>query len=282
MNFKTSIIKIEGKNFEGFFQNLITNDIKLLQNNQALYSVILTPQGKFLHDFMIIKEEDAFLLEVNENEVDDLVKLIKKYDLRENLTINIKTNICTYFMLFKNAPKDILSVLDNCKVLKKENYIIFSDPRKEKFLLRLWLKKTSIKTESQILSKTLSSTRLDLERIKKTLPDSSLDLEKNKSFILNYNFNSLNAISYSKGCYIGQENTSRQNYRGKIKYDLKTIKLIDGNIPKFNEILFVNNQKVGIMKTSNENYGLALIRVDFSESHNKFSLDGSETIIKIV
>ena len=83
MNFKTSIIKIEGKNFEGFFQNLITNDIKLLQNNQALYSVILTPQGKFLHDFMIIKEEDAFLLEVNENEVDDLVKLIKKYDLRE-------------------------------------------------------------------------------------------------------------------------------------------------------------------------------------------------------
>ena len=57
MNFKTKIIKIEGKNLEGFFQNLVTNDIKLLENNQALYSAMLTPQGKFLADFYYCKRK---------------------------------------------------------------------------------------------------------------------------------------------------------------------------------------------------------------------------------
>ena len=63
MNFKTKIIKIEGKNLEGFFQNLVTNDIQLLKNNQALYSAMLTPQGKFLADFIILKDENFFLIE---------------------------------------------------------------------------------------------------------------------------------------------------------------------------------------------------------------------------
>ena len=61
MNFKTKIIKIEGKNLESFFQNLVTNDIQLLKNNQALYSAMLTPQGKFLVDFIILKELFIYL-----------------------------------------------------------------------------------------------------------------------------------------------------------------------------------------------------------------------------
>ena len=62
MNFKTKIIKIKGKNLESFFQNLVTNDIQLLQNNQALYSAMLTPQGKYLEDFIILKDKDFFLV----------------------------------------------------------------------------------------------------------------------------------------------------------------------------------------------------------------------------
>ena len=61
MNFKTKIIKIAGKNLEGFFQNLVTNDIKLLKNNRSLYSAMLTPQGKFLADFIILEKNNFFL-----------------------------------------------------------------------------------------------------------------------------------------------------------------------------------------------------------------------------
>ena len=72
MNFKTKIIKIEGKNLEDFFQNLVTNDIKLLKNNQALYSAMLTPQGKFLADFIIIKNKNFLFLETNSQNINEL------------------------------------------------------------------------------------------------------------------------------------------------------------------------------------------------------------------
>ena len=78
--------------------------------------------------------------------------------------------------------------------------------------------------ESNFLKKLELNTSLEifnLERIRNTIPDSSIDLEKDKSFILNYNFDSLHAVSFQKGCYIGQENT--QELYGKIKYKLKTL-----------------------------------------------------------
>ena len=128
----------------------------------------------------------------------------------------------------------------------------------------------------------LSEKNFNLERIKQTIPDSLIDLEKNKSFILNYSFDSLNAISFTKGCYIGQENTSRQNYRGKIKYVLKTLKLVEGNFPSLHEPLFAMSQKIGIMKSHIDNYGLALLRSDFFEANKLFSLDSNNAKIKII
>tara|TARA_B100000029_G_C17383143_1_gene890555 strand:+ start:119 stop:967 length:849 start_codon:yes stop_codon:yes gene_type:complete len=282
MNFKTKIIKIEGKSPEGFFQNLITNDIKLLENNQALYSAMLTSQGKFLVDFIIIKNESFLLLEVNREDVQEVIALIKKYDLRKSLKISIEEKINTYFILYKNSPKNIIDSFKKLKILKEGNDIIFLDPRKENFLLRVWSPNNYLKKLSEKFKVATSEKDLNLERIKNSIPNSSIDLEKEKSFILNYNFDALNAISYTKGCYIGQENTSRQNYRGKIKYILKTIKLIDGNFPKAHEALLVNSQKVGVMKSHVYNYGLALLRSDFYKVGYIFSLDKHHTRIQII
>ena len=85
-------------------------------------------------------------------------------------------------------------------------------------------------------------------------------MEQNKSFILNYNFENLNALSFKKGCFIGQENTARQKYRGTQKYILKTIKSLNGSFPKINEDIFLENEKIGTMKSSVNNYGLCMIR----------------------
>ena len=63
---------------------------------------------------------------------------------------------------------------------------------------------------------------------------------------------------------------------------IPTLKLLNGDIPQFNETLFVNNQKVGIMKSSSENYGLALIRIDFAGSQDKLSLDNSKTKMQLI
>ncbi len=273
MNFKTKIIKIEGKDINSFFQNLITNDIKLLENKQAVYSAMLTPQGKFLLDFIIIKNEGSLILEVNDKDVCMAIELIKKYDFRNTLKVSIESKVKTYFILFKNIPSNIKLSLKKEKILRIDKSYIFLDPRKESFFLRVW----AIDFKETILPKKLmvetSKKSWNLERIKNNVPDSSLDLEKEKSFILNFGFNELNAVSFNKGCYIGQENTSRQNYRGNIKYLLKTIKLVSGNFPTINSVLFANKKKIGVMKSHEEDYGLALLRSDIFEKENSISLD---------
>ena len=282
MNFKTKIIKIEGKNLEGYFQNLVTNDIQLLKNNQALYSAMLTPQGKFLADFIILKEKSFFLIETNSQDIKEVIELFKKYDLRNSLKISIATDIETYCILYDYLPSDIKSNLDNHKIIKDNMFFMFSDPRKDKYLARIWTNRENIKNLPKTLSKKTSNQLLDLERIKKTIPDSSIDLEKQKSFILNFNFDKLNAISFNKGCYIGQENTSRQNYRGKIKYILKTVKLVEGLFPKINTVLLCNKQKVGVMKSCLENYGLALLKSDYVSEDRIISIDDSNCQIQVI
>ena len=281
MNFKTKIIKIEGKNLEGFLQNLVTNDIQLLKNNQALYSAMLTPQGKFLTDFIILKNDNFFFIEANSESINEIILLFTKYDLRKNFKISIAKDIKTYCILYNDLANVTKKELSKNKILQNDYFIIFSDPRRDNYLARVWLKQ-NIKKLPKNITKTSSDEMLELERIKNTIPNSLVDLEKEKSFILNFNFDKLNAISFNKGCYIGQENTSRQNYRGKIKYLLKTVKLIEGSFPKVNTELFSKKQKIGVMKSHLNNYGLALLKVDNLIKNRILTLDENNSKIQII
>ena len=282
MNFETKIIKIDGKNHETFLQNLITNDIKLLKNNQALYSAMLTPQGKFLFDFIAIEDKESIYLEVNNNNVKETIQIIKNYDIRKNFEIKHLPEIKTSVIIFQNLPLDIKRELEKNKIIRNQDFFLLSDPRKSGYLARLWYLPNN---ESNFLKELELNTSLEifnLERIRNTIPDSSIDLEKDKSFILNYNFDSLHAVSFQKGCYIGQENTSRQNYRGKIKYKLKTLELIEGVFPKLNEEIVVDEKKIGIMKSSVSKYALALLRSDFSCQNKIFSIKDCQSKIKLI
>ena len=104
--------------------------------------------------------------------------------------------------------------------------------------------------------------KIEEKRIFLKIPNSEKDLIYNKSFILNYNFENINSLSFNKGCYIGQENTARQKFRGTQKYSLQRIKIIDGMAPKLNEDIFYNNLKIGTMKSSSAEFCLCLIRND--------------------
>ena len=282
MNFKTKIIKIEGKNLEGFFQNLVTNDIQLLKNNQVLYSAMLTPQGKFLVDFIILKEGDCFLIEANYKDMNEIKNLITKYDLRQSLKISVLKDFNTHCIIYDDLPSDIKKDLVKFNTIKNNNSFILLDPRKNKYLARIWMNKKDIPSLPLTLTKGSSNKQLELERIKNTIPDSLLDLEKEKSFILNFNFDKLNAISFKKGCYIGQENTSRQNYRGKIKYLLNTVELIKGSFPKINTELISEKKKVGVMKSHSEKYGLALLKVENIIKDKILTLDEQNSKLKVI
>jgi hypothetical protein len=202
--------------------------------------------------------------------------------MRQNLSISIAKDISTFCILYNDLPASIKIDLSKYKIVKDNNFFIFSDPRKNGYLARIWVNKKNIKSLPNNINLDSSSKLLDLERIKNSIPDSSIDLEKEKSFILNFNFDKLNAISFNKGCYIGQENTSRQNYRGKIKFLLKTVRLVEGIFPKINTELFSEKQKIGVMKSHAEKYGLALLKVDNAKKDKIITLDKINFILKVI
>ena len=276
-NTNTKIIKIFGKNIDNFFQNIITNDIKTLNAEKPLYTSMLSPQGKYLYDFFILKEENFFLLEANNNIVNSLIGEIKRYDIRNDISIELQENFYTKVIIKENLIKDYLEKIDKKKVYRKESFLFFLDPRSKDFLYRFWFYKKS----SDLLDFS-GNTEVEKKRILNTIPNSELDLTYNKSFILNYNFENINALSFNKGCYIGQENTARQKYRGTQKYSLKSIKIISGTMPELNEDIFYKQVKVGTMKSRCDDIGLCLIRKDATENNTNLLKTDKNCVLKIL
>jgi len=103
-NTNTKIIKVHGKNIDNFFQNIITNDINNLNTENPIYTAMLSPQGKYLYDFFILKEENYFLLEANANKVNSLIDEIKRYDIRKDIGISKAfTEFFTKALLLKTS-----------------------------------------------------------------------------------------------------------------------------------------------------------------------------------
>ena len=136
----TNIIKVSGKNIANFFQNIITNDIYNLTNHNALYSSILTPQGKYLIDFFIIKEKDNYILECNDKQTEKLIKEFKKYDIRNDITFSLSNELKSHLILSKDLNEYFKKKLLNKELVNDKEFIFFKDPRSKGFLIRVWAK----------------------------------------------------------------------------------------------------------------------------------------------
>ena len=106
---KRGIILIEGKDRFKFIQGIISNDIELLRKKPSIYSSLLTPQGKFQHDFFISNFNEKFYLECDISEQEELVKKIVMYKLRLDIQITItselfKSLIVALFISFSKNP----------------------------------------------------------------------------------------------------------------------------------------------------------------------------------
>ena len=230
-----------------------------------------------MYDFFILKEENFFLLEANTNTVNTLIDEIKRYDIRNNISIELQENFYTKVIVKENLIKDYLEKVYKKKVYREENFLFFLDPRSKDFLYRFWFYKNS----ENILNFS-SEAEVEKKRIINLIPNSELDLIYNKSFILNYNFENINALSFEKGCYIGQENTAKQKFRGTQKYSLKSIKIISGTMPDLNEDIFYKKIKVGTMKSRCNDIGLCLIRKDATKNDTDLLKTDKNCVLKIL
>ena len=236
-------ISIIGEDSIDFIQNIISNNIKNVTDNNCIFSSLLTPQGKFLFEFIILKIKNNFLIECNDELIKELSNKLSNYKLRSKVEIKIEDNLISIdipFVKFKNLN------INKLNVINYKNYIIFEDPRIKNTLARAIIEKSKIKEFLGDLDIELSDEKYLLEKKLFNLGIPSKDIIKlqNEIFSLEANFLELNGIDQKKGCYIGQENTARMYLKNKVNKRLFALQIINGKVQKGQKIT-LENEEIG-------------------------------------
>jgi folate-binding protein YgfZ len=225
-----AIVSIAGADRYEFLQGLISNDVYV----PIVYTLMLTPQGKFLYDFFILSYKEQLLLDCSLTQVSNIIKTLNMYKLRSKVVIQ----------------QELAYKIISSHNLIPEAIISYQDPRKTKLRYR------SIIT-CELANQGISYDEL---RISLGVPEGEKDLLSNKSYPLEFGMDNFNAIDFNKGCYVGQEVTARTKHLGVIR---KKIHHIRGeNLPLAGAEIMLEEQKIGIMCSSVNNQGLALLRTD--------------------
>ena len=278
------IIYISGEDAKEFLQNIVTNDLNKVNDTSSCFASLLTPQGKYLFDFIIVKHKNGYFLDCEKRQSDKLVDRLNIYKLNSSVEI---LNLSNEFEVAVINKEKFLS-LDGSKdvegnTTRYNNDPVILDPRLKSLggriitnleKLTLSIKNLGLKSEDPKQYYDLSH-KLGIPQI------NTLELQE-KIFGLECNFEELNGIDFKKGCYVGQENTARMKLKNKLRRKLLPLKssekLSIGSDVTFNK---VNIGKVLI----NEPYPFALIKLfdpSFSDFKNKEILADNKKVTIII
>ena len=252
-------ISIKGEDSIDFIQNIISNDIKKVTDNNSIFASLLTPQGKFLFEFIILKTKNIFLIECNGELIKDLFNKLYNYKLRSKVEIKIENDLVSIdipFTKFKNLN------INKLNLINYKNYLIFEDPRIKSTLARAIIEQPKIKEFLNDLDIEQSNEKYLLEKKLFDLGVPSKDIQKlqNQLFSLEANFLELNGIDQKKGCYIGQENTARMHLKNKVNKRLFALQTISGKVKEEQKIT-LNNEEIGKVLI-NDLFPFGLIKIN--------------------
>ena len=276
------LIYINGNDAKEFLQNIVTNDINKVDDSSSCFASLLTPQGKYLFDFIIVQHKQGYLLDCEKNQIEQLIDRLKIYKLNSKIEILNLSNEFEVAVISKEKFLTIKGAKDvEGSTLKYNDDIVALDPRSKELggrlianleKLNLSLKKLGLNSED--------SRKYYLLSHKLGIPQINTNKLQDKIFGLECNFERLNGIDFKKGCYVGQENTARMKLKNKVRKTLLPISF-EGNIPALSEITY--EEKVvgkilipgpypfGLFKTSDPNIK-EFIKEDLLSSNIKLKI----------
>jgi tRNA-modifying protein YgfZ len=231
------VVRVSGPDAATFLNGLLTNDVTRATSKTAIYAAMLTPQGKYLFDmFVLAPEPDVFVLDVAR--ASDFAKRLAMYRLRSKVEIEDQS-----------AELRVYSALPDSD--DEKGTYKFADPR----LPRLG---------NRIIAPACSSDEESVYRgfcLALGVPDPAIDLLVEKDFIMEGLFDELHGLDHHKGCYVGQEMTSRMKRRTSVKNKLCRV-LYAGDPPLFETPIEADGWEVGRMRSGVDGVGIAMIRFD--------------------
>lgn len=259
-----TLIALKGTDAASFLQGLVTCDMRRLGPSQSVYGALLTPQGKFLHDFFIIQWADGrVVLDTPAAGAELLCKRLAMYRLRANIEILrlpadaygvaavFGNETATYAAGFTQAPGDALSVM--------------ADPRLQSLGLRIAGKADAVRQwVSSQGHPVVAEEDYETHRLRLGVPDGEKDLIAEKSLPMEFGFEALHAIDFDKGCYVGQEVTARSKFRAELRRGIYRVESAAGqDLPSYGTLVLAGGQQAGELRSVTGGIGLAYLRKEF-------------------
>ena len=273
-----AVLYINGEDAKGFLQNLISNDIEKVTENSSCFASLLTPQGKFLYEFILLKHKTGYLIDCEKSQSEDFFNQLNLYKIRSKVEI---LNLSNEFVVANLSYEKFLSIegakdVEGFTLKFREDPIVL-DPRNKNLGARLIinLEKLYLSLKKLELKDDNINNYYDLSHKLGIVPK-NLNKLKNKLFGIECNFEELNGIDFKKGCYVGQENTARIKLKDKLSKRLLPIEIIDGQLDE-DEKIYNNDVEIGKVLI-NQEYPYALIKYldkNFSKDQIYKSKNGS-------
>jgi folate-binding protein YgfZ len=232
------VLAVEGDDRVAFLQGLVSNDIEAVRPGNAVWAALLTAQGKWLADFFVFAGADALLLDCEAEQIPMLIQRLSRYRLRMKASLRAEPSLAVH-VAWGGRP-----AVDG---------IVAADPRLADFAWRV--------LSAEAVAENATPEDWDRYRLSAGLPDGSKDMEADRSVLLEAGFDELAGVSWSKGCYMGQELTARTKYRGLVKRRLVPV-AVEGALPAPGSPVLRDGVEVGTMRSGRDGIGLASVRLD--------------------
>lgn len=250
------VLSVSGKDALSFLQGLVTNDVSKLSEGSTIYALMLTPQGRFSYDFFITKHGDSIFIDHEAEFTNEIKSKFNIYKLRSDVVIE--------------DLSDKYQVIQ-CSDVQEGSY---QDPRHSELGYRKYV---------ESLDEIEFGDFYDRKMHDFIIPEPHRDMVQGRSFPMEYGMDSFNAISFDKGCYMGQENTARTKYRGTVRKKLFGC-VSDENLTGIDlgaEILH-GDARLGIFCSALGNKGKLLLRTEDFEQANTISLNIEGKKVRVI
>lgn len=228
-----AVIAVGGPDWRGLLQGLITQDVETLGPGDLRFGALLTPQGRLLFDLFVAGTTDGALIDVAAEGRDDLLRRLTLYRLRAKVTLEA-VDLGVFAAWGETTPEGDWR----------------PDPRLGAIGWRLY----------GATEPTASEADWDAHRLALGAPGPA-DWGSDKTYPIEANFDLLNGIDFKKGCFVGQETTSRMKRRGQIKSRMAPV-VFDGGAPAFGAEILAGTLRAGEVLSGGEGRAMALVRLD--------------------
>lgn len=257
-----AVLRVSGDEAVGFLQGIVSNDVERVGPDRAIWAALLTPQGKYLHDFFICRQGHDLLLDCEAGRMDDLQRRLKRFTLRSRVSVSAANDFAVGLLFGADAPEAASLTADAGAAREAGGGVLFMDPRLAAAGVRAVLPAREMAAfAGQTAASEGTAADWDRHRLALGLPDGSRDMEVEKTILLEAGFDELNGVDWDKGCYMGQEVTARTYHRGLLKKRLVPVE-IEGDVPAPDTPLLDGDRAVGEMRSAVGDLGMALLRLE--------------------